>query len=110
VTPLLRHIAAEYSAMPAQIALAWVLRKDRIIAVPKASSPGHVKQNRVALDIPLSIDDFAAPDRAFPPTTCAWCMQAMRDIAKHCCGLPLNCMNSSPRRAARLPVKPAGAA
>ncbi len=65
----LRRIAAEYSATPAQIALAWVLRKDRIIAVPKASSPGHVKQNRIALDIPLSSDDFAALDRAFPPPT-----------------------------------------
>ncbi|MES2537386.1 MAG: aldo/keto reductase [Pseudomonadota bacterium] len=68
-TPELRRIAAEYSATPAQIALAWVLRKDSIIAVPKASSPGHVKQNRVALDIPLSSDDFAALDRAFPPPT-----------------------------------------
>jgi diketogulonate reductase-like aldo/keto reductase len=65
----LRRIAANYSATPAQIALAWVLRNDRVIAVPKAGSPGHVKQNRVALDIPLASDDFAALDRAFPPPT-----------------------------------------
>jgi diketogulonate reductase-like aldo/keto reductase len=65
----LRRIAADYSATPAQIALAWVLRKDRVIAVPKASTPGHVKQNRIALDIPLSSDDLAALDRAFPPPT-----------------------------------------
>ncbi len=67
--PELRRIGAEYSATPAQIALAWVLRNDRMIAVPRASTPGHVKQNRIALDIPLSSDDFAALDRAFPPPT-----------------------------------------
>jgi diketogulonate reductase-like aldo/keto reductase len=67
--PELRRIAESYSATPAQIALAWVLRNDRVIAVPKASTPGHVKQNRIALDIPLSRDDLAALDRAFPPPT-----------------------------------------
>ena len=67
--PELRRLAADYSATPAQIALAWVLRNDRVIALPKASTPGHVKQNRIALDIPLSKDDLAALDRAFPPPT-----------------------------------------
>jgi diketogulonate reductase-like aldo/keto reductase len=67
--PVLRKIAEGYSATPAQIALAWVLRKERVIAVPKASTPGHVKQNRIALDIPLSLSDLAELDRAFPPPT-----------------------------------------
>jgi diketogulonate reductase-like aldo/keto reductase len=65
----LRRIAESYSATPAQIALAWVLRKDRVIAIPKASTPEHVEQNRIALDIPLSAGDCAALDRAFPPPT-----------------------------------------
>ena len=65
----LRRIAGNYSATPAQIALAWVLRNDRIIAVPKASTPEHVKQNSIALDIALSRDDLAALDRAFAPPT-----------------------------------------
>jgi diketogulonate reductase-like aldo/keto reductase len=65
----LRRIAAVYSATPAQIALAWVLRNPHIIVIPKASTPGHVKQNRIALDIPLTKDDFIALDRAFPPPT-----------------------------------------
>lgn len=63
----LQRIATGYAATPAQIALAWLLRRDRVIIIPKAGSPGHVKQNRVALDIPLSDDDVAALDRAFPP-------------------------------------------
>jgi diketogulonate reductase-like aldo/keto reductase len=67
--PALKRIADEYAATPAQIALAWVFRRDRIIAIPMAASPGHVKENRIALDIPLSNDDFAELDRAFPPPT-----------------------------------------
>jgi diketogulonate reductase-like aldo/keto reductase len=63
----LQRVATGYAATPAQIALAWLLRRDKIIVIPKAGSPGHVKQNRVALDIPLSDDDVAALDRAFPP-------------------------------------------
>ena len=63
----IRRIADEHSATPAQIALAWVLRKEGLIAVPKASTRGHVKQNRIALDIHLTRDELAALDRAFPP-------------------------------------------
>jgi diketogulonate reductase-like aldo/keto reductase len=65
--PDIRRIADEHSATPTQIALAWVLRKEGLIAVPKASTPGHVKQNRSALDIHLTPDQLAALDRAFPP-------------------------------------------
>jgi diketogulonate reductase-like aldo/keto reductase len=67
--PELHRIAKEYSATPAQIALRWVLRQEHVIATPKASAPGHVKQNRIALDIPMTKDDFAALDRVFPPPT-----------------------------------------
>jgi len=65
--PELLRLAAEYSATPAQIALRWVLRDDLVIALPKASTPGRVAQLRSALDIPLSQQDTAALDRAFPP-------------------------------------------
>jgi diketogulonate reductase-like aldo/keto reductase len=67
--PELLRLAAAYSATPAQIALRWVLRNDQVIALPKASTPGHVRQLRSALDIPLSPQDMAALDRAFPPPT-----------------------------------------
>jgi diketogulonate reductase-like aldo/keto reductase len=67
--PELQRIAEAYAATPAQIALAWVLRRERVIAIPRAGAPGHVKQNRIALDIPLTNEDFAALDRAFPPPT-----------------------------------------
>jgi len=63
----LLRLAAEYSATPAQIALRWVLRDDATIALPKAGTPGHVEQLRSALDLPLTPQDMAALDRAFPP-------------------------------------------
>jgi len=65
--PAIRRIAAAHSATPAQVALAWVLRKDGLIAIPKASTRGHVEQNRIALDLHLTPEELAALDRAFPP-------------------------------------------
>lgn len=65
--PALQRIADAHSATPAQIALAWVLRKESLVAVPKAGTPEHVRQNRMALDIQLTRDELAALDHAFPP-------------------------------------------
>ena len=65
----LEAIAARHDATPAQIALAWVMAQDGVIAIPKASSQEHVRQNVAALDIKLTPQDFADLDRAFPPPT-----------------------------------------
>jgi diketogulonate reductase-like aldo/keto reductase len=67
--PLLQALAARHRATPAQVALAWVLRQDGVNSVPKAGTPAHVRENRAALDLELTADDFAALDRAFPPPT-----------------------------------------
>ena len=55
------------NATPAQIALAWLLRQESTIVIPKASRPEHVRENRGALDVELTEEDLAALDRAFPP-------------------------------------------
>jgi len=62
-------VAARHNATAAQIALAWVMHQDGIIAIPKASSQEHVRQNFAALDIKLTAGDLADLDRAFPPPT-----------------------------------------
>lgn len=62
-------IAARHDATAAQIALAWVMQQDGVIAIPKASSHEHIRQNVAALDIELTSQDFADLDRAFPPPT-----------------------------------------
>ena len=69
---MLRHkalaeVAARHGATPAQIALAWLLRQEGMIVIPKASKQEHVRENRGALDVKLTVEDLAALDRAFPP-------------------------------------------
>ena len=63
----LKAVADRRGASPAQVALAWVLRQDGIIAIPKAGTAAHVRENRAAIDLRLTGDDLAALDRAFPP-------------------------------------------
>jgi len=67
--PELQAVAARHGATPAQAALAWLLRHDDVIAIPKASDARHVRENRAALDLRLTAEDLAALDRAFPPPT-----------------------------------------
>jgi diketogulonate reductase-like aldo/keto reductase len=63
----LAEIARRRGATPAQIAVAWLLRHDGTIVIPKAARPEHVRENRGALDVVLTEEDLAALDRAFPP-------------------------------------------
>ena len=63
----LARIAARYRISPMQVALAWVLRRAGVIAIPKASNPAHVRDNRAALDLRLTEQDLAELDGAFPP-------------------------------------------
>jgi diketogulonate reductase-like aldo/keto reductase len=49
------------------VALAWLLRQPDIVAIPKASRPEHVRENRAALEIELTAGDIKELDKAFPP-------------------------------------------
>jgi diketogulonate reductase-like aldo/keto reductase len=62
----LRRVADRLGATPAQVALAWVLRRDGVCAIPKAGTPAHVGENRAALDLRLGEEELAELDRAFP--------------------------------------------
>jgi diketogulonate reductase-like aldo/keto reductase len=64
---VLHHVAQRLGATPAQVALAWVLRQDGVVAIPKAASTAHVRENRAALDLELGTKDLADLDKAFPP-------------------------------------------
>jgi diketogulonate reductase-like aldo/keto reductase len=63
----LTRIAARLGASATQVALAWVLRRSGVIAIPKASSEAHVRENRAALDLRPGKAALAELDRAFPP-------------------------------------------
>jgi diketogulonate reductase-like aldo/keto reductase len=60
-------VAARHGATPAQVALAWVLRHDGVVTVPKAGTPAHVEENHGALAVELTQEDLAELDAAFPP-------------------------------------------
>ena len=65
----LAKVAARHDATPAQVALAWTIRHDGVISIPKASRPGHVRENAAAAAIRLAPDDLVELDRAFAPPT-----------------------------------------
>jgi len=65
----LRAVAQRLGATPAQVALAWVLRQDGVVTVPKAASVAHVRENRKALDLKLDTEALKALDLTFPAPT-----------------------------------------
>jgi aryl-alcohol dehydrogenase-like predicted oxidoreductase len=68
----LRRVAKQHDATPAQVALAWVIRRPNVVAIPGASSVAQLESNVAAADLDLSDDDDAlltdAADRFQPRT------------------------------------------
>jgi diketogulonate reductase-like aldo/keto reductase len=63
----LREVAERHGAGEAQVALAWLLRQDGVLAIPKAGTAAHVQENHGSLALALDEADLATLDRAFPP-------------------------------------------
>jgi diketogulonate reductase-like aldo/keto reductase len=63
------RIAKAYQATPAQVALAFFLERDGVLAIPKSAKPERVEENRGATDLDISDEDWASLDAAFPPPT-----------------------------------------
>ncbi len=63
----LAAVAKRHNATPAQIAIAWTMRHGNVMSIPKASDPGHVRENATAGDIVLTAEDLAVIDAAHPP-------------------------------------------
>ena len=57
-------IAEEHDATPYQIALAWLLAKDGVIAIPKTSTVEHVQENLGALNVRLRAEEILMLDEA----------------------------------------------
>jgi diketogulonate reductase-like aldo/keto reductase len=64
--PALAEVARRHKATPAQVALAWLMRQDGVIVIPKATALAHVEEDIGALDLTLTPEDLATLDRAFP--------------------------------------------
>jgi len=63
----LQVIGGKHQASAFQIALAWLLQRPGVIAIPKAGRPDHVRDNQRAREIKLSPEELKIIDAQFPP-------------------------------------------
>ena len=68
-SPVLKKVAKKHGATPVQIALAWTIRHPGIIAIPKAGTVEHVRENFGTLSLTLDADDLKMLNAAFSPPT-----------------------------------------
>lgn len=72
------EIADKHDTTPATVSLAWLLSKENVAAIPKASSESHMRENLEAADFSLDPDDIAKIDaienehRLIDPDFGAW--------------------------------------
>jgi len=52
-------VAAAHGATPAQVALAWLIRRRNVVAIPGARSVAQVEANAAAADLELTDDEDA---------------------------------------------------
>ncbi|WP_343715071.1 aldo/keto reductase [Inquilinus sp.] len=65
--PALVAVARRHGVAPATVALAWLLTRQGVVAIPKSSRVERLRDHRAALDLVLDDTDLAALDQAFPP-------------------------------------------
>jgi diketogulonate reductase-like aldo/keto reductase len=65
VNSTLKQVANRHGVTPAQVSLAWILRQEGVIAIPKAVGPEHVRLNAQAAQLHLDAGDLEALDQAF---------------------------------------------
>jgi diketogulonate reductase-like aldo/keto reductase len=64
---VLDDVAADRGATPRQIALAFLIRRKSVFAIPKSGSVAHTEENAGAASIELTDDEARLLDAAFPP-------------------------------------------
>jgi 2,5-diketo-D-gluconate reductase B len=76
--PVLADVAEKHDATPAQVALAWLLSRENVAAIPKASSREHMADNLAARDLELDetdverIDGLDRRERVIDPSWARW--------------------------------------
>lgn len=70
VVDLLKHVAQQKNATPAQVALAWLLmQRPWIVPIPGTRNPAHFEENLGAMDLRLTPPDLQGIDQAFAKLT-----------------------------------------
>jgi diketogulonate reductase-like aldo/keto reductase len=64
---VLAEVARAHGATPRQVALAFLVRRRSLFAIPKASRPAHTEDNAAAARLRLTAEDLARLEDAFPP-------------------------------------------
>lgn len=59
---VINDIAGELGVSPTAVALAWLMEQDKVVPIPKATSPDHIAENFTAIDVRLSQEQIAAID------------------------------------------------
>ncbi len=67
----LQTFARDHSMTPVQAALAWLLAREQLIAIPKAARRDRVRENAAALDHPLTAAQMRELDTLFAPPAAA---------------------------------------
>jgi diketogulonate reductase-like aldo/keto reductase len=62
----LAQIGAAHQCSAAAVALAWVIRSGKVIAIPESGSPAHTQENAAALSIALTPQDLQTLAAAYP--------------------------------------------
>jgi diketogulonate reductase-like aldo/keto reductase len=63
---VLAEIAGKRAATPRQVALAFLLRREGVLAIPKAASRAHLEENAAAAEVVLTAEEIRRIDEAFP--------------------------------------------
>jgi diketogulonate reductase-like aldo/keto reductase len=61
------RIGRRHGVSAATAALAWAMRTNKVIAIPKAVREPHLRENYQAASLELDAEDLAEIDAAFPP-------------------------------------------
>ena len=69
--PALTQLAQAHQRTPAQLALAWLLDHDDVIAIPKSARRTHLRENVQVLERPLTDEERSALEALFPAPTAA---------------------------------------
>ena len=97
-----RAVANAHDATPAQVALAWVISHDNVVAIPGASSVAQLEANIAAADLELSTDDLDRLTRASDAFTPPGGVGSYAKVAKRrALRASSDCRGEPPRRLTR---------
>ena len=74
----IQEVADKHSVSEAQVSLAWLMQKDNVVVIPKATSEDHIQDNYEAQDLKLDeedvqkIDSIEQEERQVDPGFAPW--------------------------------------